>query len=281
MGSELPWAIHPAIGCAGADTPAPPVRRPILIVLHQEHSTPGRVGRLLRAMGHPLDVRRPRFGDPLPTTMADHAGAVIFGGPMSANDPDDWVRAEIDWTAVPLREGAPLLGLCLGAQMIARQLGQRVGPHPGGHVEIGYYPVTPTAAGEGLLDVPFPRWVYHWHREGFCLPPGAIGLAEGTDFECQAFRHGDNAFGLQFHPEVTYAMMSRWIVLGHAKACGINARPIHQHRQDWFQHDGAVARWSLAFLERWVAGTMPGVAPPAGPGASCPVREAEALVTTM
>ena len=67
--------------------PAP--RLPVLIVLHQETSTPGRVGNALRALGHSLDIRRPRFGDPLPETLAHHAGAVIFGGPMSANDSDD------------------------------------------------------------------------------------------------------------------------------------------------------------------------------------------------
>src|ERR1700726_2535544 len=70
--------------------------RPVLIVLHQETSTPGRVGNALRLLGHPLDIRRPRFGDPLPETLDGHAGAVIFGGPMSANDPDDYVRREID-----------------------------------------------------------------------------------------------------------------------------------------------------------------------------------------
>jgi hypothetical protein len=95
---------------------------PVLIVLHQETSTPGRVGNALRALGHPLDVRRPRFGDPLPATLDDHAGAVVFGGPMSANDPDDFVRREIDWISVPLREQRPFLGICLGAQMLAMQL---------------------------------------------------------------------------------------------------------------------------------------------------------------
>ena len=60
---------------------------PVLVVLHQETSTPGRVGNALRALGHRLDIRRPRFGDALPETLDEHAGAVIFGGPMSANDP--------------------------------------------------------------------------------------------------------------------------------------------------------------------------------------------------
>ena len=73
---------------------------PVLIVLHQESSTPGRVGNALRALGHTLDIRRPRFGDPLPETLDDHAGAVFFGGPMSANDSDEYVRREIDWIEI-------------------------------------------------------------------------------------------------------------------------------------------------------------------------------------
>ncbi|RZI39357.1 glutamine amidotransferase, partial [Herbaspirillum sp. HC18] len=108
---------------------APETRPPVLIVLHQECSTPGRVGNALRALGHRLDIRRPRFGDPLPETLDRHAGAVIFGGPMSANDSDDYIRREIDWIEIPLREQRPFLGICLGAQMLAMQLGARVAPH--------------------------------------------------------------------------------------------------------------------------------------------------------
>src|SRR5690242_20540360 len=96
---------------------AEPSPRPVLVVLHQESSTPGRIGNALRALGYALDIRRPRFGDPLPETLDEHAGAVILGGPMSANDGDDYVRREIDWIEVPLREQRPFLGICLGAQM--------------------------------------------------------------------------------------------------------------------------------------------------------------------
>src|ERR1700722_3582907 len=108
----LPGGVQ---GAAVAPSTAAP-RLPVLIVLHQESSTPGRIGNALRALGYGLEIRRPRFGDPLPETLDGHAGAVIFGGPMSANDPDDFVRREIDWIAVPLREQRPLLGICLGAQ---------------------------------------------------------------------------------------------------------------------------------------------------------------------
>jgi GMP synthase (glutamine-hydrolysing) len=184
---------------SGRDRTAAPARLgdepllPVLMVLHQETSTTGRVGNALRALGHPLDIRRPRFGDPLPETLEGHAGAVIFGGPMSANDPDEYVRHEIDWIAVPLREQRPFLGICLGAQMLARQLGARVAPHPEGRAQIGYYPIRPTPAG---LEV-CPNWpdhVYHWHREGFELPHGAELLAEGSDFPVEAFQTMLSAF---------------------------------------------------------------------------------------
>ncbi len=138
----------------------------------------------LRQRGYPLDIRRPRFGDPLPETMAEHAGAIIFGGPMSANDNDDFVRREIDWLAVPLREKKPFLGICLGAQMLAQHLGGRVFKHPDGHAEIGYYPIRPTDVGRAVCD-PWPEQVYQWHREGFDLPLGADLLAEGDHFRCR------------------------------------------------------------------------------------------------
>lgn len=115
--------------------------KPILLILHQEHSSPGRVGQTLAKLGYPLDIRRPRFGDPLPETMEEHAGAAIFGGPQSANDNEEFVQREIDWIRVPLRDKKPYLGICLGAQMMARQLGARVYPHPQGHAEVGYYPI--------------------------------------------------------------------------------------------------------------------------------------------
>lgn len=229
--------------------------KPVLIILHQEHSTPGRIGRLLRAQGCRLDVRRPRFGDPLPNTMAAHAGAIIFGGPMSANDDDDFIRTETDWIGVPLRENAPFLGVCLGAQMFARHLGQKVYAHPEGRVEVGYYPISPTAEAERMFgEGVFPRRVYQWHKEGFDLPRGASLLATGLDFEVQACHIAGRAFALQFHPEVTYAMMCKWTVLGHDRMDLPGAWPRRHHLDGWFQHDGAVARWTDAFLAMWVGG---------------------------
>jgi GMP synthase (glutamine-hydrolysing) len=227
----------------------------VLIVLHQEHSTPGRVGRLIRERGFDLDIRRPPLGDVLPDHMHDHAGAVIFGGPMSANDSDDWVRRETDWIGRVLLADKPFLGLCLGAQMLSNHLGGRVAPHPEGQVEIGYYPLQPTESGKSFsaeTGAHWPEHVYQWHREGFETPVCAVTLAQGTTFENQAFRYGEKAFGLQFHPEVTYAMMCRWTMRAHERMQMPGARMRHEHLAGWFQHDRDVHRWLNAFLDHWI-----------------------------
>ncbi|MGC1356997.1 MAG: glutamine amidotransferase [Xanthobacteraceae bacterium] len=224
--------------------------QPILIVLHQEHSTPGRIGQSLGQLGFPLDVRRPRFEEALPPTLAEHAGAVIFGGPMSANDADDFIRREIDWISVPLKEQKPFLGICLGAQMCARALGGHVFPHPKGQVEIGYYPIRPTAAGLSVVN-PWPEQVYQWHREGFDLPTGAELLAEGDMFEVQAFRYG-RTYALQFHPDVTHLMMHKWTTRGHERMGMPGARPRETHFADRAVYDYSARAWLGAFLERWI-----------------------------
>jgi GMP synthase (glutamine-hydrolysing) len=257
-------------------------RRPtVLIVLHQEHSTPGRVGLALKAMGARLDIRRPSFGEPLPATLADHDGVVVFGGPMGANDTLEWVRREIDWLETPLAEDKPLLGLCLGAQMLARALGARVFSYDDKRSEIGYYPIEPTPAGERLCAARFPRSVYQWHSDGFDLPGGAELLAVGgANFPNQAYRYGRHAVGLQFHPEVTYHMMCRWTHRGAERLTRPGALSRPEHLGGWFQHDGRVAAWLGAFLPAWLAGRLPEPAPkprPASPISRAPEREAPAI----
>jgi len=224
---------------------------PVLVVLHQETSSPGRVGNVLRELGYPLDIRRPRFGDPLPESLDEHAGVVIFGGPMSANDPDDYVRREIDWIAVPLREQRPFMGICLGAQMLAMQLGAKVAPHPQGRAQIGYYPIRPTPSGF-VLCPHWPSHVYHWHREGFELAAGAELLAEGSDFPVEAFQFR-HAFGFQFHPDVTYAMMCRWTTRGHARFELPGAHPRHRHFDHRALHDVMERAWLKHFVQNWLA----------------------------
>jgi GMP synthase (glutamine-hydrolysing) len=230
------------------------VTRRILIVVHSERSTPGRIGAMLKEMGCCLDIRRPCLGEALPETMDDHQGAVIFGGPMSANDADDYIRTEIDWIAKPLEAGKSFLGVCLGAQMLAKHLGGTVGPHPDGDVEIGYYPIAPTERGAHLG--PWPETVYHWHREGHTLPSGSELLATGPTFENQMFRYGPAAYGIQFHPEVTRLTMHRWTVSGAHRFVLKGAQHGSLHLEGQLMHDAPVRDWLRRFLERWLNGAV-------------------------
>lgn len=240
------------------------MKRPVLIVLHQERSTPGRIGQELLRRGLTLDVRRPRFGDPLPDSLEGHAGAVIFGGPQSANDADNYIRREIDWIAVPLKQRKPFLGICLGAQMLARQLGARVFAHPQGHAEVGYYPIRPTEAGRGIHHE-WPAHVYQWHREGFDLPTGTELLAEGDMFPVQAFRAGPAAYALQFHMDVTHAMMCRWTTRGHARMELPGAQPRDAHFSGRLLHDPACRTWLAAFIDFWLKSPASKMKPEASP----------------
>lgn len=227
------------------------MQRKILAILHQEHSTPGRLAHRLIERGFGIDARRPRFGDPLPKTLDEHDGVIIFGGPMSANDDDPYVREEIEWTSVALEEQKPFLGICLGAQVLARNLGAKVDFHPDGLVEVGYYPLRATPEGEKLFD--WPDYIYQWHREGFDLPSGAVRLAESDTFPNQAFVYGPAAFGIQFHCEVTHHMMCRWTTRGHERLGLPNARPREEHFDGRMIHDSKTQRWLNQFLDYWTS----------------------------
>ena len=224
--------------------------RKVLVIFHRPESQAGAVGQWLRANDFQLDIRCPRAGCALPATLADHAGAIIFGGPMSANDPEDYIRAEIDWISVPLRENKPYLGICLGAQMLAKQLGGEVGYHPDELVEVGYYPIEPSEAGAALMR--WPQHVYQWHREGFTLPAGAKRLASGSAFENQAIQYGDHAFGVQFHPEATLAIIHRWTTHAVHRLSSAGAMPRSEHILAHDKYGGQQRVWLDRFMRRWL-----------------------------
>ena len=215
---------------------------PILTILHQESSTPGRVGQILQARGHRLAIRRPALGDALPRDLSAFGGLVVFGGPMSANDPDPYIAAETDLLARALDGNVPTLAICLGAQMLVCALGGTVGPRGENWAEIGWYPLRATSAGKES-GLPWPSHVYQWHREGFDLPSGATCLASSDAYPTQAFSIG-SALAVQFHAELTLAMMCRWTVKGAHCFQFPGARGgRHAHLQGRLRHDGPLRYW--------------------------------------
>jgi GMP synthase-like glutamine amidotransferase len=154
------------------------------------------------------DLFRP--GAPVPD-ITQAAGLIFMGGPMSANDDLPWLRQELQLISRAVDRRQPVLGVCLGAQLIAKALGSRV--YRNAVKEIGWFDIHLTEAGarDALFAGIGPvETVFHWHGETFDLPPGAEWLAYSEACRNQAFRAGANTYGLQFHLEVTPAMIEDW-----------------------------------------------------------------------
>jgi GMP synthase (glutamine-hydrolysing) len=184
-----------------------------LVVEHAEHEGAGLVGEALQTGGLRLEVVRTWAGDPLPT--GDGAGydlVLVLGGPMSANEAA--LDGEAALLAASSRAGRPTVGICLGAQLLARGLGARV--RRGDAPEIGIFPLTLSDAGRGepLLAGLDGAHMFQWHSDTFELPAGAALLASSARYAHQAFAVGARAFGVQFHPECSHAMRLDWAARG-------------------------------------------------------------------
>jgi len=179
---------------------------PCLVVQHVEPERPYAIGDALAAAGVTVDVRRVHVGEPLPPDVADFAGLVVMGGPMSAHSDRGFPtrRTELDLLTDAMARGVPTIGVCLGAQLLALAGGGSVFPGANGP-EVGWAPIeiTELAAADPLLaDLPDRLTVLHWHGDTFEAPPGSARLATSSRYQGQAFRIGARAWGFQFHLEV-------------------------------------------------------------------------------
>ncbi len=224
----------------------------VLMIVHQATSTTGRVGRIMRRWGVHEDIRCPNLGDALPTTLDDYSGVVMFGGPMSANDEHEpGIRRELDWMSTTLDGDTPFLGVCLGAQMLARVHGASVWEHPQQVAEIGYYEIKATQAGTAYF--PDSMHIYQWHRESFDLPSTATLLATSELFTNQAFSVSPRHLGVQFHPDVTRDMLMRWSTGGARRLVLPGTQGPEAQRRANLIHDGHVEAWCTRFLHDWLA----------------------------
>jgi GMP synthase-like glutamine amidotransferase len=228
----------------------------VLVFRHVPYEHLGLIASVLEAAGLkykyvdlPLDVDRR-------VDLESASGLVFMGGPMSVNDDLPYLRREIEIIREAAGKGLPILGVCLGAQLIAKAFGASV--YRNEVKEIGWYPIywTGEAAHDGLFaGLPGPATVFHWHGETFDLPPGAVRLSYSEACRIQAFRFGGNIYGLQFHLEVTPAMIGAWL------AEDVNAADLREldHPVDPGAGCQELARLGAAVFGRWasLAGGQP------------------------
>ena len=224
-----------------------------LFILHQKTSEAGNIANKLKIRGFNFEIRRPSLGDSLPTNLNNYSAIVVFGGPMSANDNDEFMKKEIDWIGQVLQSEVPFLGICLGAQILVKYLGCKVEKNPNEISEIGFYKIQPTENGIKMFqsqDV-----FYQFHTEGFELPSGCELLAKGDIFTNQAFRY-KNCYGLQFHPEVNIYLHLKWLFLVLIKKPHILFKNGAQNifYQLWLRikYNSSISRWLDNFLDNYL-----------------------------
>lgn len=188
----------------------------ILVCQHVPYEILGSLDPLFRSNG--MRIRYVNFGrEPhARPRLEGYRGLVVLGGPMSAHQDEEHphLPAERELIRRAVEAEIPVLGICLGAQLIAAALGARV--YPARRKEIGWYDLSLTDAGR--CEPMFAHFadterIFQWHGDTFDLPPGAVWLARSPDCAHQAFRVGDCVYGLQFHLEVDQAMIERWLTV--------------------------------------------------------------------
>src|SRR5262245_5627303 len=192
----------------------------LLVLQHVPHELLGTLNPLLKKSGFRIRyVNFARHPDAQPS-LDGYDGMVILGGPMSVNDANQLqhLNTEMKLIEQALQRNLPMLGICLGAQLIAKTLGASV--YPNQEKEIGWYDVSPTGDAEKdpLLTAFQPREkIFQWHGETFEIPKTGLHLAFSSLCANQAFRYGANVYGFQFHLEVDEPMIHRWLRVAENK----------------------------------------------------------------
>lgn len=230
-------------------TPQQPGGR-IILVDHHENPADDRASTHLAKRGYELDWRYPVNGDALGRAGDDVVGTVLYGGLQNVDEMEKhpFLHEEIAWIRHCHDRAIPMLGICLGAQLIAHALGAKVTPMAHGCCEFGYYRITPTARGQRWM--PQPLYVTQAHFYQFDLPAGATLLARGENCTTQAFRHGQSTYGVQFHPEVTAEIFARWQNAEWAFFDAPGAQNREQQEVLMARHDAAQHAWFAGFLDR-------------------------------
>jgi GMP synthase (glutamine-hydrolysing) len=186
----------------------------LLVFQHVAHEILGTLDPLLREAGFRIKyVNFERHPDAVPS-LTGYDGLIVLGGPMNVDEVEKYPNLETEVRLIreAVQRDMPVLGICLGSQLLAKALGAKVGKNP--EKEIGWYKLSPTNEGESdplISSFNEEEDIFQWHGDTFDLPKGAKLLASSPLCKNQAFKFGDNIYGFQFHLEVDKPMIERWL----------------------------------------------------------------------
>ena len=225
----------------------------VLYVFHQKTSVAGDVGNKFKKRGFSEEIICPPLGDTLPENLTNYSAIVIFGGPMSVNDDDQFIKDEIRWMKKIIDSKIPFLGICLGAQILAKYLGCDVVKNKNDLAEIGFFKIEPVGAGDNIFKN--QNMFYQFHTEGFEISKSCELLARGEIFKNQAFKYR-NCYALQFHPEVNFLVHLRWLFLVSIKKPKVlflkGSQNIFYQLYLRFKHNKPVSMWLDSFLDNYL-----------------------------
>lgn len=200
---------------------------------HVAHEGPGRVAALTASRGIGLDIYRVDTAPSL-VRLSDAEALVVMGGPMGVYETDEypWLADECARIREFVEAGRFVLGICLGAQLLAQAMGGTVLRGPVAEVGFGSVALTGDAKDDPVFrrsDSPLP--VFHWHQDTFTLPLGAVLLASSEQYPNQAFRVGQRAYGLQFHVELDESLWQGWLPHLPAEIAGADTKSLRSRIQ--------------------------------------------------
>jgi len=230
-----------------------------LAIMHDDMSPAGVVEERIRARGGDVTSVRAHRGEPIPEGVNGHDGIIVLGGTQHAND--DHKHPYFPAVLKLMRDfhaaDRPLLGSCLGAQLLARAFGARVARHT--HLEFGFLELAITPEGERdslLQGLPARQRLMEWHEDTFDLPEGAAHLIEGKGCRNQAFRLGNRSYGFQCHFEATPALVESWIGVGRqglVRHFGDEApQQVERLRGELAAHSAAQRKFADVVADRWI-----------------------------